>query len=1136
MVTADVELGILGPTLAIVDGAPASLSARRLRSLLAALVLWRGQATRAERLIDVLWQGAPSPGAANTLQGYVASLRRTLEPQRRPRAAPSILLHEPGGYRLDLGADQIDAERFESAVDAGRSFLQRFPDPTRPHLTAAGSAAGSAAEALQADLAEAMGLWRGEAYADLEDFTPAATERRRLETLLVDVRTADVVVDLTLGRSARAASVLEELITLHPLREQLWGMWAVALVRNDRQAHALEVLGRLRTTLADELGIDPSPQIARLHEAVLRQDPSVLGVPASPPAAPPTLPAKAPPISAGAPDVAAGSAPLAPNGPPFVGRDRELKWLQDGMRAAAGGHPQFFLLWGEAGVGKSRLTTELVRWVRTQGLALTATVRNVESDSAPPLWALLRTLGELSEATGIAVPTIAQDVEVEGDEAAGAGQFALDDQLATFVRHVARARPLLLVVEDAHWSDPSTLRVVRHLVEHALDLPLMVVITRRSEDETAAAAALSTTVTRCGGTWVHLQGLTSMDVRQLADHLTDPVLSDDELKEIQERSGGNPLFVSELLRAAGQQGSHLPASLAGLVHRRLQALPDDTARLVQVAALLGREFTVGALALATDSSSDLLPVIEPARLAGILRERTGGTWTFAHALVRDAVVDAMRPSERGGWHARIAASLDSTAADAFTRSEVARHWRAAGPHHAAQAWRSTASAAGRAHQLFAFHEEAGLLAEALASQRVDASSTDLERFDLLERRATACRLSSDWDQAATAVIEAIAMAERMDRPELAARAATSLPEGSIWHVQRYGTVSADLVHALHRCLALADPDDVVLRCRLLLTIAQESYYIATHDELDTYVEQALAIADEVPDPELQCLALQQAYSARWRPGTVQWRIDIASRGLGLARAAGSLRFEATCGALHAIALVEAGRLTEAQVVMAQALDLATRQEFATVVAILELLRVPLKLLAGRDDEASASLRRVVGLQERITGSNLPAAIAGSQMLAMMWQGRASDFVAAVTQSPPDQEAPIELTAVLILFRLGLDEAAHAHYASMPALEPDGTYMGMLVAAVSAEVALHLGRRPLSERMYEWLQPYSGGVASAGSTAVLGPVDAFLALAAAGSGRPAQAAAHAESALEQCSRWGMSRATSWLSDLRERYHF
>ncbi|WP_374455283.1 BTAD domain-containing putative transcriptional regulator [Nocardioides sp.] len=277
MTSVQIDLDVLGPSAARVHDDPVPLGAHKLRSLLGLLVLWRDQPVAADRLIDVLWRGAPPPGAGNTLQGYVAGLRRRLEPGRRARSASSVLLHEGGGYRLASGAADVDADRFEAAVRAGRDHVERLRDRMRPPLLT-DRADVARAEVLRDDLAAALRLWRGDAYADLTDLPVAIAERRRLEELRVDARVAEVVLDLSLGRSAGAVDALEDLVAHHPLREELWGLWAVALVRTGRQAHALEVVERLRRTLADDLGIDPGPAIAELQTAVLRQDPTVLGL------------------------------------------------------------------------------------------------------------------------------------------------------------------------------------------------------------------------------------------------------------------------------------------------------------------------------------------------------------------------------------------------------------------------------------------------------------------------------------------------------------------------------------------------------------------------------------------------------------------------------------------------------------------------------------------------------------------------------------------------------------------------------------------------------------------------------------------------------------------------------------------
>ena len=119
MTSVGIDLDVLGPSAARVRDTRVPLGAPKLRSLLGLLVLWRDRPVPADRLIDVLWRGSPPPGAGNTLQGYVADLRRRLEPERRARSTSTVLLHESGGYRFTDGAADVDADRFEAAVQRG---------------------------------------------------------------------------------------------------------------------------------------------------------------------------------------------------------------------------------------------------------------------------------------------------------------------------------------------------------------------------------------------------------------------------------------------------------------------------------------------------------------------------------------------------------------------------------------------------------------------------------------------------------------------------------------------------------------------------------------------------------------------------------------------------------------------------------------------------------------------------------------------------------------------------------------------------------------------------------------------------------------------------------------------------------
>ncbi|QIG41868.1 AAA family ATPase [Nocardioides anomalus] len=1113
----DVEVDVLGATSLRVDGTRVELSAQRQRSLLALLTLARGQLVSADRLIDQLWRGAPSPGAANTLQGYVASLRRLLEPHRRPRSPAEVLVHEAGGYRLSVPRDQVDAERFAATVARAEKELRAHGDLGRPSV----GADHGTAERVQQELLTALALWRGEAYADLDEESAAAGERRRLEELRTDADTLVVVTDLALGRARRAAGALEELVALHPLREQLWALWAVALVRTDRQADALALLARLRETLGEELGIDPSPSVQRLQADILRQDPALLGTGGGPGDRPP-----------------APSAPVRAGG--LVGRGRELATLRTLLATALAGRPAHAVVAGEAGIGKSRLVAELVEQVSAgPGAPAVATLRGVDGDDAPPLYALTRVVDELCVAADVTRPVDpgpAATAPPDGDEdEVGAARFAQTARLADAVRGLVRHTPLLLVVEDAHWCDPATLRVLTHLVDHLADVPLALVVTHRPEGA-AAVSGLVGAVARSGGAELHLERLAPGEVADLARAVTGHELDAVALARLDERAGGHPLYVVELLRAGDPAAADPPPSLAGLVRRRLAALPQDTAEALRFAAVAGVRFDAEVVARAWGTpvleTSDALAL---AGTAGVLVRTDDGEWSWSHALVRDAVLADLRPADLSGRHAAVAEALEATI-DPVRRAAAAAHWRAAGTAYAARAWRSTSATAERARRVFAHDDEARLLRDALAAHRLDVEGDDDQRFDLLERLAAACRHADDWDGAALAVTEAIAVAERMDRPDLVARAATSLPEGSIWHVQRYGTVAADLVHALRRSLGLVDPADRALRCRILLSIAVQSFYIASPDELEALTDAALALADQLDDDALTCVALQQAYSACWRPATAAWRLEAAERALLLARSGGHVRHEVTCATFRAISLVETGQVERARAELPRTLALAEQHGQVTPLVTLLLLHTPLLLMAGRDAEADRALAQVHELRERLTMSNLTSAAASLQLLRMTWRGETEAFAAALGHLEGHPEVPLEMLVAVAMLRLGLDDAAEALLSSFPVPDPDETYMGMVVAAMSAELALRRGDADLAARAYRWLAPYAGQMAAAGSTAALGPVDAFLALAAAASGRTPEAAAHAEAALALCAQWGLPRPARWLLGLREQHVF
>ncbi|MEW9555084.1 BTAD domain-containing putative transcriptional regulator [Nonomuraea sp. NPDC050783] len=257
--------GVLGPLMVRDDeGRPVKVLEVKVRALLADLLVHEGHPVAADRLIDDLWGTKPPGNPANALQAKVSQLRRALG---RDRVA-----YQASGYLLRLGpSDEVDADRFRTLAAEARSA-----DPTTR----------------AALLAEALELWRGPAYADFadEEFVRAAAHRLTEQRLAVVEEQAET--RLAAGDHVLLAGELAELVARHPLRERLRAVQLRALYLAGRQSEALASYEELRHRLADELGVDPGPELAALHQAILRQDAS-LGPPPGAPDRPRTnLPAQ----------------------------------------------------------------------------------------------------------------------------------------------------------------------------------------------------------------------------------------------------------------------------------------------------------------------------------------------------------------------------------------------------------------------------------------------------------------------------------------------------------------------------------------------------------------------------------------------------------------------------------------------------------------------------------------------------------------------------------------------------------------------------------------------------------------------------------------------------------------------------
>ncbi|WP_314410301.1 BTAD domain-containing putative transcriptional regulator [Streptomyces kroppenstedtii] len=251
-----VVFGVLGPTVAWDEhGRELALKGPRHRAVLARLIVARRRVVPVSRLVEDLWTEPPA-GAVGAVQTFVAALRRALEPDRPPRTPARLLVTEGPGYALRAAPDTVDAWRFETAL---------------------GTVAGLPAPAALSTLEEALGWWRGPAYAEFagegEDWSRA--ERARLAELRLQAVERRAETLLALGRPADAVPDLDAHLTDHPWREDAWCLLALALYRQHRQGDALAVLRRARTVLTTQLGVDPGPHLRRLQSDILTQSPTL---------------------------------------------------------------------------------------------------------------------------------------------------------------------------------------------------------------------------------------------------------------------------------------------------------------------------------------------------------------------------------------------------------------------------------------------------------------------------------------------------------------------------------------------------------------------------------------------------------------------------------------------------------------------------------------------------------------------------------------------------------------------------------------------------------------------------------------------------------------------------------------------
>jgi hypothetical protein len=423
----------------------------------------------------------------------------------------------------------------------------------------------------------------------------------------------------------------------------------------------------------------------------------------------------------------------------FVGRVRELGEFGRALDAARAGSGVTVLVAGEAGIGKTRLASELASRARDAGFEVLLG-RSIDLVGAElpyqPFVEALRPLGEPWRVDG---------------QTRGSQLRVFQDTLALLTDR-AVAAPLLLVLEDLHWADTSTLDLVVFLAHNLHDRPVVLLATCRADEPASAERVrrLADGVRRSGSALVLEVGpLQHDELTALLEARADSSLPATLTDVIVARSEGNPFFAEELLAAAGDRGGELPRRLRDVLLQRVAGLDRGTQSILRLASAAGRDVAYPLLHAVTElAEPDVRESLRRAVEHGVfVADQAGGSFRFRHALLAEAVYATILPGEREELHACLAAEL--ARGGAASAAELAPHWAAAG--RATEALAASVQAARETEAVFAPAEALAHLERALVLWDAVPAAAELARLDLAELCFWAAELASQTGAAPRAV-------------------------------------------------------------------------------------------------------------------------------------------------------------------------------------------------------------------------------------------------------------------------------------------------------------------------------------------------------------------------------------------------
>ena len=835
----------------------------------------------------------------------------------------------------------------------------------------------------------------------------------------------------------------------------------------------------------------------------------------------------------------------------FVGREEEVGRLRAALEDALAGRGRLTMLVGEPGIGKTRTAQELVTYARMRG-ARVLIGRAHEGEGAPAYWPwvqvaraymegrskeevradmgpgatdIAQVIGDvrgLLPDTGLAGPASATDSEQ--------ARFRLFDSVTTFLRNASRREPLVIVLDDLHWADTPSLLLLEFMARELNGARLLVVGTYRDVElgrrhplsRVLGELARESLVDR-----VLLRGLTRQDVARFIE-MTASIRPPDRLvRTVHEETEGNPFFVSEIVSLLASEG-HLesgaatgdvlltiPQGVREVVGRRLDRLSEHCNWVLSAASVIGREFALDVLAPvvcdevtaqfpdkdpADLTRERLLEVLDEAVAARVIHAADVGRFTFAHALVREALYEELGVTRRTRLHRRVGDTIERVYGSGSEQhlDQLAHHFLQA--QELDKAVDYSIRAARRAMSLMAYEDGAELYDGALQALDLRGGASGTQRAQLLIALGDARVRAGEGQRAKETFLRAAQVARAADATDELARAAL----GAAGNME-IGRVEHTIIELVEEALAACGDDPTPLRAELLASLAMVVYF-ESRERAERVSAEAVEMARAAGDSHTLAAALYARHFALWQPERLEERLAVATELIEVAGASGDRDLRVEGRGLRVIDLLERGDIRAADAEMdaygREAAELR-QPNYLRIAAIRRAMRA---VLAGRFEDAEKLFADTPSLEraKRLLEPNTVQAGAVVLFELRRLQGRLGEMREAFESFAGEYPAVPAWRAALALVYAdtGHEDEARREVAELArddiaALQRDANWLvGMVCLALTA---IRLRDRPVAALCYGQMLPYAernvvvgGGWSCEGSTSLyLGYLARFL---------------------------------------------